>query len=146
MATAKKILENYENNVSFNWNDDHRAFNLIKIVREGIPYQYFKELAEKTPFKDKDWALYLRLSTRTLDRHREENKRFQPKQSERIIELMQLMNYGKIVFEDTTNFFDWLNSKNIALGGISPMEVLDTSIGINMIKDELGRIEHGILA
>lgn len=145
MGTAKKLFTEGKD-VTYNWNDDQRAFNLIKIVREGIPYQYFKELAEKTPFKDKDWATLLRISTRTLDRHREENKRFQPKQSERIIELVQLLNYGKMVFEDSIHFFNWLDSKSIALGGVKPIEVLDTSIGINMIKDELGRIEHGILA
>jgi len=32
------------------------------------------------------------------------------------------------------------------MGGISPKELLDTTMGINMVHDQLGRIEHGIFA
>jgi len=39
-----------------------------------------------------------------------------------------------------------MDTKIIALGGVRPKDMLDTSFGINAIYDELGRIEHGIFA
>lgn len=75
-----------------------------------------------------------------------EKKAFQPIQSERIVELAMLYRYGLEVFGDKDNLNVWLNSRSIALGGSSPKELLDTKFGIGMVKDELGRIEHGILA
>ena len=40
----------------------------------------------------------------------------------------------------------WLNTLNVALGGIKPKDVLDSAFGIEWLMDELGRIEHGVLA
>jgi len=39
-----------------------------------------------------------------------------------------------------------METVSVPLGGIKPKELLDTTYGINMIADELGRIEHGVLA
>ncbi len=57
-----------------------------------------------------------------------------------------LYQYGVEVFGDKENFDTWLKSKSISLGGRTPKDLLDTKFGIGMVKDELGRIEHGILA
>ena len=56
-----------------------------------------------------------------------------------------LYKYGVEMFGDKDNFNTWLNSKSIPLGGSKPKDLLDTKFGISMVKDELGRIEHGIL-
>ncbi|MDN5292625.1 MAG: hypothetical protein PWQ06_2864, partial [Anaerophaga sp.] len=50
------------------------------------------------------------------------------------------------VFGSTSNFLTWINSKSIPLGGVKPIDLLDNSFGINMVKDELIKIEHGVLA
>jgi putative toxin-antitoxin system antitoxin component (TIGR02293 family) len=146
MATALKLFENNEGSISYSWNDDKRSYLLIKLVREGISYSDFNKVSSRTPFTIKEWASYLNVSVRTMERHREENKVFRKEQSERILSIYQLLNYGQSVFGERDNFFKWMGSESIALGGIKPKELLDTSIGINMVKDELGRIEHGVLA
>lgn len=146
MSAAHNIFQDKKINVSFKWNDDQRSFNLIKLVREGIPYSEFSKVLTKYPFTLKEWSNYLNISTRTLERHRDDNKSFRQEQSERILAIFQLLNYGNTVFDFQKGFYNWLNSESIALGGIKPKELLDTSIGIGIIKDELGRIEHGILA
>lgn len=98
------------------------------------------------PFSLAEWAAYLHLSERTIQRHQKEKKSFQPIQSERIAELVLLYKYGVDVFGDKENFNKWLETKSMALSGQSPKELLDTKFGIGMVKDELGRIEHGVLA
>lgn len=146
MSLAKKIFHLDGADLSFKWNDDQRSYTLIKLVREGIPYKEFANVSALSPFTTKDWSKFLNVSTRTMERHKEENKTFRQEQSERILSIFQLLNYGISVFGDHENFFDWLASESIALGGVKPKELLDTSIGVNMVKDELGRLEHGILA
>ena len=51
-----------------------------------------------------------------------------------------------MVFGNIENFSQWLNSKNIALGGVKPISLLDNTFGIMLLKDQLIRIEHGVLA
>ncbi len=131
---------------SYETADDKNVLAIIEIVRNGISYKDFNKIADDTPFSLTEWANYLQLSERTIQRNQKENKSFQPIQSERIVELSMLYKYGVEVFGDKDNFNIWLNSKSISLGGRTPKDLLDTKFGISMVRDELGRIEHGILA
>jgi putative toxin-antitoxin system antitoxin component (TIGR02293 family) len=126
--------------------DDKDLLTIIDIVRNGISYKDFSKIVVDTPFSLTEWANYLQLSERTIQRNQKEKKSFQPIQSERIVEVSMLYTYGVEVFGDKDNFDVWLNSKSISLGGRTPKDLLDTKFGISMVRDELGRIEHGILA
>ncbi len=141
-GNPQKILET----VSYDWNDDSRGFELVTVIRDGIDYKTFESVAVKTPLKDKDWAIVLDTTLRTLVRYKKDNKTFAPKQTEKIVEIQQLMQYGEEVFGDMDSFHSWLMIDNVAMGGVSPKELLDTSVGLGIVKDALGRIEHGILA
>lgn len=143
MAGKKSKIANGEFN---DWDDESQRYDIIQLVREGIPYADFLDFFRNDPFTDKEWSEYLGISTRTLDRYKMGQKSFPAKQSERIIEIKRLMDYGESVFEDYGNFMEWLETSNIPMGGITPKGILDTTIGINMVHDQLGRIEHGILA
>lgn len=99
-----------------NDNDGHGAFNLVRALRKGITYSFFEKLTDKIPFLAKEWAGFLNISTKTLERHKEEKRDFKPVQSEKIIAIYQLLNYGFEVFEDWDNFFHWMRERNIALG------------------------------
>ncbi|MDO6472154.1 MbcA/ParS/Xre antitoxin family protein [Maribacter sp. 1_MG-2023] len=61
-------------------------------------------------------------------------------------EIQKLNKFGNEVFGDNTNFEKWLNSKSITLGNVEPKSFLKTFEGIQLVKDELGRIEHGIIS
>jgi putative toxin-antitoxin system antitoxin component (TIGR02293 family) len=131
---------------SYNSVDDKNILAIIDAVRTGISVSDFEKVTSNIPFSVAEWATFLQLSERTIQRTQKDNKSFQPIHSERIVELVMLYEYGIEVFGDKENFDIWLNSKSIALGGRTPKELFDTRFGVNMVKDELGRIEHGVLA
>ena len=87
----------------------------------------------------------IRTSDRTLRRYTARQK-LNPEQSERIIELAKLYSRGEEVFGNMDAFKQWMNSTVIALGNKKPKTYLDTSLGIDLLMNELGRIEHGIFA
>lgn len=126
--------------------DDKNVLGLIDTVRQGVPYEEFEKIFRDGPFTLQEWANFLQISERTIQRNQKEKKAFQPAQSERIIEIAMLYQYGVEVFGDKENFNTWLNAKSIALGGRVPRELLDTRWGLGMVRDELGRIEQGVLA
>ena len=51
-----------------------------------------------------------------------------------------------MVFGGSTGFNTWLDTESLALGRVKTKSLLDSSFGIGLLKDELGRIEHGVLA
>ncbi|TSJ42805.1 DUF2384 domain-containing protein [Mucilaginibacter corticis] len=122
------------------------SFDLTNMVREGVPFPYFTKLSNHIHFDLEDWSSYLHLSERTIQRYKKENKSFDPLYSERILQIELLYKKGIAVFGIADNFYTWMDTVSLPLGNVKPKNLLDTSFGINSIYDELGRIEHGILA
>jgi putative toxin-antitoxin system antitoxin component (TIGR02293 family) len=142
MGRALKIDEH----ISYSLIDDRDVFMLISTVREGIKYTLFQHIADKSPFSMGEWSSFLHLSERTFQRYKKEQRKFEPLHSEKILEITLVYNKGIEVFGDKENFNTWLESKNLALGGIQPKGLLDSTFGIGLLRDELIRIEHGVLA
>lgn len=131
---------------AFGTGEGKDALHLIRMVREGLNYPLFERFSAEAPFSAAEWAAYLHLSERTIQRYKKEQGSFEPPQTERILEIILLFNQGEKVFGQKEKFNTWLNAKSIALGNVKPKELLDSSFGINLLKDELIRIEHGVLA
>ncbi|PRY11976.1 putative toxin-antitoxin system antitoxin component (TIGR02293 family) [Pontibacter ummariensis] len=142
MGQALKI----DDSLSYKLIDDKDVFMLISTVREGIKYALFQAIAAKSPFSTTEWSGFLHLSERTFQRYKKEKRTFDPLHSEKILEITLVYNKGVEVFGDKANFDAWLEARNVALGGIKPKELLDNTFGIGLLKDELTRIEHGVLA
>ena len=119
---------------------------LISTSRQGIPFHTFTKMTANSPFSMDDWSVFLHLSERTIQRYKKEEKTFDPIHSEKILEITLFYNRGIEVFGNSEQFDTWLDAKNIALGGIKPKELLDSTFGIGLLKNELTRIEHGVLA
>jgi putative toxin-antitoxin system antitoxin component (TIGR02293 family) len=117
---------------------------IIQSVRKGIFINTFLQGIPKSAFNLKEWANLLHISERTIQRYEALKKHFEPLHSERIIELQRLNLQGAQVLGNATAFKTWLHTQCIALGGVTPFSLLDSSIGIHMVMQELGRIEHGI--
>lgn len=119
---------------------------LIKLTRSGVGYSLFEDIFKAGNHTLKDWSRFLHITERTIQRYKKEQKSFEPIQSERILSIAKLHQNGKAVFGSDQKFNEWLNVNSVALGNIKPVDLLDNSFGIELLTDELGRIEHGILA
>lgn len=127
--------------------DDDRSFiKLVSATRIGLPYKSLRKAQEIMPFSIQEWAEMLHVSTRSIDRLKKEKRKLSSSQSEKLIEITLLYDYGVDVFGSSEKFSKWLNRTNMALGGIEPKSLLDTNQGINAVKSELSKIEYGVLS
>jgi len=143
-APKLKVLKN--NLVHSNKTDDASILKLVEASRAGIKYSAFEKIAQSSSFTLEEWSQYLHLSTRSMLRYKKDKKGFDPIQSEKILQIAILYQKGSEVFDSTVSFDRWLSSSVVALGGLVPKSLLDNSFGIRLITDQLGRIEHGVLA
>jgi putative toxin-antitoxin system antitoxin component (TIGR02293 family) len=51
-----------------------------------------------------------------------------------------------VVFEDEQSAQCWLSQEIRSLGGVTPLSLLDTPAGYELVLDTLGRIEQGIVS
>lgn len=119
---------------------------LIMLIRNGVPYSLFDLIQNITPFTEDDWANFLDISTKSLQRYKQSSHQFKPIHSEKIIEMAEVTHVGLDVFGDMEKFKLWLHTPTYALGNLKPMELLKDSYGKEMVLGELTRINHGIFA
>ncbi|MFH0759937.1 MAG: antitoxin Xre/MbcA/ParS toxin-binding domain-containing protein [Bacteroidota bacterium] len=132
--------------ISYETVNEKDVFYLIKAARNGIGYSRFAALAKAFPFTASDWSVFLHLSERTLQRYQKEEKAFDPVSSERIIEITLLYKQSVKVFGSRKKLDIWLGDENLALGGSKPKDLLDSTLGVQLVRNELQRIEYGILS
>ncbi|MFT3702413.1 MAG: DUF2384 domain-containing protein [Agriterribacter sp.] len=121
------------------------ATDFISVIRNGVPKKALDNLLDNTGITIPEISRIIRTSDRTLRRYTATQK-LNPEQSERVIELAKLYSRGEEVFGNMDAFKIWMNSTVMALGNKKPKEFLDTSIGIDLLMNELGKIEQGIFA
>lgn len=141
MAKSKRK----DTSMSFTNMDDKAAKSLIETAREGITFTQFLGIAGTSPFTLSEWSDYLHVSERTMQRYKKEKRTFDVLQSEKILHITLLYNTGVEIFGTADKFNQWLDADNVVLG-CKPKDLLDSTFGIGLLRDELTRIEHGILA
>ena len=120
---------------------------VIKAIRFGIPQEVFEKIKQITPFTENDWAEYLDVSKKTLQRHRDDKSySYKSIHTEKIFELAEVSLFGKAVFDDNSQFYRWLNTPSYALGHLKPAELLKDSYGKELVMRELNNIEYGVFA
>lgn len=119
---------------------------IVMAIRMGITVPIYNLIKEKAPFTLDDWATYLGISSRSINRIKASNGNFKSIQSERILEIAEVVELGYDIFDSKEQFKQWLNTPNFALRKSRPMDLLKDSYGKEMVINELTRIEHGIFA
>ena len=109
-------------------------------------YAEFRKTADKVPFTLGEWASILHLSERTLQRYAQSNASFAPIHAERFHQVEQLIALGKKLFGRTSAFSDWLHANPPALEGNLSMQSLESFDGIRQVREQLERIQQGLLA
>ncbi len=120
-------------------------FDILKLTRQGLPKKALLSLAQKISFTLQELAGVMHISDRTLQRY-EDNAVIKTEYAEKAIELAQLYTRGEEVFGSMDKFKQWMKTPSHLYKGDTPISLLDTSIGFDMVFKELGRIEHGIFA
>jgi putative toxin-antitoxin system antitoxin component (TIGR02293 family) len=118
---------------------------MIHAIREGISFELFQLIQEQTPFNEEDWAVFLGISTKSLQRHRAKaDFVFKPLQSEKILELAEVTQIGKSIFDSEEQFYSWLQLPSFAIGNLKPIELLKDSYGKELVVHEMLKIDQGI--
>ena len=101
-------------------------------------------ISTKFGLQQKDTAELIGVSVRTYQRQKR-TANITNAASENVLKLAELYETGLTTFDnDEESFHSWLTASVPALNNERPIDLLSSNLGIDLIKDELLRIEHGI--
>jgi len=119
---------------------------LVELAKEGIVASAIPKLAELLQITQKQVSDLLNMSERTLRKYIKENGLLNTDASEKVLKIFALFLYGCEVLDGSINFVKWINKPSFGLRNKLPIDLLYTSDGIDLVHDELRRIEYGDLA
>lgn len=120
------------------------VFTLIGRARAGMAKTEVRNVSRQLELTVRELAPILDTTERTLARRLEGAGELGKSESERLLLLQQLAEHGVDVFEDQGKFNRWLRRPLALLEGQSPLELLDTASGFQVVDELLGRIEYGV--
>ena len=121
------------------------ARGLQRALRSGFPYAAFEAVLEVLEFKSRDLARLLGVASRTLAR-RKKSRHLSPIESDRLYRVAHATLLATDALGSLEKARTWLHKANQALGGDSPVSLLDTEIGERQVEELLNRINYGILS
>lgn len=117
--------------------------DLVELGGRGLTKNAVANLARHLSISLKEMAALLPVTERSLQRYTAK-KRLSPAVSEQVLQIAEVAARGTEVFGDKDRFLAWANQPSTALADKTPLELLGSRFGIDMVLDELGRIEQGI--
>ena len=119
---------------------------LVREANKGLSSDEFFRFVELSGQNPVLLSGYMNLSLKTLSRYRRSRKKLSPDKSEQLLKWFAIYIKGISVFGDIESFNNWLKKNALGLGNIPPIALMNTSTGIDLIMEELKRIEYGDLA
>ncbi len=112
----------------------------FELSAKSISKHYIKQIIRLTGFSVPD---FISLTPISIDSYKRKDI-FDPRVTEKVLEIEEVYRKGLEVFGDS--FHQWMLADNVSLGGVTPKSLLQNSFGIRVLLDEIGRMEHGVLA
>ncbi|MCP5114420.1 MAG: DUF2384 domain-containing protein [bacterium] len=119
--------------------------DLIGAVRAGLPYAAFQSLADLLMLSADTVSSSIGLGKTTLARRKAQG-RLSADESDRVLRFARVGASAVDVFGDPAAASAWLRKRNRALGGATPLSLMDTDLGARQVERVLGRIEHGVFS
>ena len=116
--------------------------DLQAAIREGLPQAVVEEVMQATGLTLRELAETLDLSARSLQRRRRAG-RLARHESDRLYRLARIVALAKHYLGDGETARGWLKRPNRALGGRTPLGLIDTELGARAVENILGRIAYG---
>ncbi len=113
--------------------------NRVAAFRKGFKKKSFERLKESTGLDYQSLAMALSVSTKTLQR----TQVFDVVQSEKMYELAELYAMGMSYFGEE-GFRRWMDRPLFTLGNRKPIALIDVSEGIDLLRAEIMRLQHGV--
>lgn len=119
----------------------------VAAIRKGLPYESVEVIGKKANMPIKQVLHYLGIAQTTYHKKKRENNLLSGRNSEVLLILSEVLDFGLEVFNyEEEKFYRWLKKPNLSLGNEIPQSLFDSVTGIQEVRNALSRLEYGNMA
>jgi putative toxin-antitoxin system antitoxin component (TIGR02293 family) len=122
------------------------AITLLLSAKKGLKPEAVFDFITISQFSTTLVEQLLNKTIKTFTKYKEQHTLLDATISEKLLKLFALYDKGVSVFGSIDEFNKWMAEPAFGLGNQVPLNLLDTITGIEMVGEELTRIEYGDLA
>jgi len=111
--------------------------------RKGLSYAALEAVATRYEVPTATLVRVLHIPARTLARRKKE-RQLHPDESDRLLRLARIAALAEETLGTREKATSWLRGSIRALGGVSPLDILDSDLGAREVEHLLGRISYGV--
>jgi putative toxin-antitoxin system antitoxin component (TIGR02293 family) len=120
--------------------------SLLTRSKKGLNASAALDFLSLSGFTQDEFQETFKTTVKTIQNHVTRALTLDSSLSEKLLKSFALFDKGTTVFGSADAFHQWLNEPAYGLGNQLPFDLMDTITGINLIEEELIRIEYGDLA
>jgi putative toxin-antitoxin system antitoxin component (TIGR02293 family) len=122
------------------------SISLVLSAKKGLKPEAIFDFMHISRFSAALVEQLLNKTIKTFTKYKEKDTLLDATVSEKLLKLFALYDKGAAVFGSIEEFNKWLAEPAFGLGNQVPQDLLDTISGIELVGEELTRIEYGDLA
>jgi putative toxin-antitoxin system antitoxin component (TIGR02293 family) len=126
--------------------DSVNEFTMVNQAQNGVDASAFFDILKISDLSKEELSSLLDLSFKTIQRYEKDGKKLNALNSEQLIKMIALYQKAEEVFGSVESFNRWLRKPAAGLGNQKPLPFMQTPGGIDLIREELIRIEYGAFA
>jgi putative toxin-antitoxin system antitoxin component (TIGR02293 family) len=119
---------------------------LLSRSKKGLNANAALDFLSLSGFTQDEFQETFKTTVKTIQNHVTRELTLDAALSEKLLKSFALFDKGMEVFGSANGFHKWLNAPAYGLGNQLPFTLMDTITGIQLIEEELIRIEFGDLA
>ena len=119
----------------------------VRIIRKGLPFEAIEVISKKANLPIKQVLNLFGVPQTTYNKKKKDKDLLSGRESELILILNELLDFGLEVFNNEAEKFQrWLKKPNLSLGGVIPESLYDSVTGLQEVRNSLNRLEYGNMA
>jgi putative toxin-antitoxin system antitoxin component (TIGR02293 family) len=124
----------------------HDDISLLNRSKKGLNAKVALDFLSLSGFTQDEFQETFKTTVKTIQNHVTRELSLDSSLSEKLLKSFALFDKGTALFGSAREFHQWLNTPAYGLGNQLPFDLMDTITGIQLIEEELIRIEYGDLA
>ncbi|GLR04956.1 type II RES/Xre toxin-antitoxin system antitoxin [Vibrio hyugaensis] len=115
-------------------------------VHKGFEPKVYRNIVERVKLSQNEFQHVTLIPVSTIKRRLKNEERFNTQESDAIYRLAMLLKLATELFDDEERALSWMRENVYGLGGKRPLDMVSTTVDFEIVKDLIGRLEHGVFS